>query len=141
MQTQLREPGPRKRVQVFVADYTHRLIDEREVNGDGAYAVELLPKAGAAVVWGKVIYSVRRSDLLPLRIEYFDERDALVRVLNYSAIRLAGGRLVPTVWEMQPADKPGKKTTITLRQVEYDKPIDQNLFTMRNLARKNADDQ
>lgn len=122
----------------FVADYTHRLIGEREIRAIPAYSIELKPKPEAAVVWGKVIYSVRKADNVPLQIEYYDEQERLVRVLNYSNFRVLGGRTIPVTWEMRPVDKPGKKTTITVKQVEYDRPVDKDTFTMRNLSRRNT---
>ncbi len=124
----------------FVTDYTHRLLEERSVNDSPAYVIELLPKPGAAVVWGKVLYSVRKADFLPLRIEYFDERAKLVRRLNYGTIRELGGRTIPTVWEMQPVEKKGNKTTIVVRSIVYNKPLDASIFTLVNLSRKNAGD-
>ncbi len=119
----------------FVEDYQHQLLGEREVSGTPTFAVELLPKPEAAVVWGKVIYCVRKSDLAPQLIEYFDEQGELVRRLEYSDFQQVGGRVIPTTWQMIPADKPGKKTTIVVRQVEYDQPIDSEIFTRRNLGR------
>lgn len=122
----------------FVADYTHRLVDQRDVNGQPAYVVELLPKPDAVVVWGKVIYSARKSDLVPLQVEYYEERGKLARVLEYRDIRAAGGHVIPTTWEMRPVEKPGKKTTIVVKRVEYDKPVDSEIFTHRNLSRKDS---
>ncbi len=125
----------------FVTDYTHRLRGEREANGYPAYVVELLPKPDAAVVWGKVLYSVRKTDFVPLKIEYFDERGKLIRVLDYRNVQQMGDRTIPLLWEMRPADKEGKKTSIVVKRIEHDKSVDANIFTMRNLSRRNAGDQ
>jgi outer membrane lipoprotein-sorting protein len=125
----------------FVTDYTHRLQGEREANGYQAYVVELLPKPDAAVVWGKVLYSVRKTDFVPLKIEYFDERGKLIRVLDYRNLQPMGDRTIPTLWEMRPTDKEGKKTSIVVKRIVHDKPVDADIFTMRNLSRRNAGDQ
>jgi hypothetical protein len=117
----------------LVDDYEHRVAGVVEVDGAEAYRVEGLPKPGAPVVWGRVVYTIRKSDRVPLRLEYFDERGTPLRVLTYSDVRPVGGRSIPTRWEMQPLDKPGKRTTITVRTATYDRAIDPDVFSHRAL--------
>lgn len=119
----------------IVDDYTHRMVEEPAADGSGAYVVEALPKPNAAVVWGKILYSVR-GDFVPLQQAFFDERGGLVRTLEYSEVQKLNGRLLPTRWEMRPTDKPGKSTTITVKAALYDRPIDGALFSLRALTRK-----
>lgn len=119
----------------LVQDYTHRLLEAPRPDGAGEYLVEALPKPQSPVVWGKVLYAVR-SDFVPLRLEYYDERGHRVRTLSYSEVRRLDGRDVPTRWEMKPADKPGKSTVIAIRSVRYDQPLSEALFSLRNLTRK-----
>jgi outer membrane lipoprotein-sorting protein len=83
----------------IVNDYTHKLLDATKSDGHDAYRVESLPKPGAAVVWGKIFYTIR-DDFVPLKLEYFDERGNLIRTLTYTDIRQMGGRIIPTRWEM-----------------------------------------
>jgi outer membrane lipoprotein-sorting protein len=119
----------------LVDDYTHKLLESPAADGTGHYLVEAMPKPQAPVVWGKILYAVG-SDFLPLKQEFFDERGRLVRALTYSEIRKLDGRDVPTRWEMKPSDKPGKSTVITIKSARYDKPMDDSLFSLRNLTRK-----
>jgi outer membrane lipoprotein-sorting protein len=119
----------------LVNDYTHKVLESPKADGAGRYVVEAMPKPQAAVVWGKILYATR-ADFVPLSQEYYDERGRLVRTLTYSDIRSLDGRDVPTRWEMKPADKPGKSTTITLKSVKYDQPLDAALFSLRTLTRK-----
>lgn len=120
----------------LVTDYTHRLLGDKNIDGNDAWQVEALPKPDAAVVWGKIIYSVRKADYVPLKLEYYDERGELIRTLSYSDIRSVGGRTIPTRWEMQPLSKPGKKTTIVVKSISYDKPVSADIFSLRNLKQK-----
>ena len=119
-----------------ITDYTHRLLGEKRIEENDAYQVEGLPKPNAAVVWGRFVYSVRKSDFVPLKLEYYDERGDLIRTLTFSDIRSVGGRSIPTLWEMRPQTKPGKKTTITVKSLNYDKPINSDIFSIRNLTQK-----
>lgn len=120
----------------IITDYTHRLLGESSINGDTAYQIEGLPKPEAAIVWGKIIYSIRKSDFVPLKLAYYDERGNLIRELTYSEFRTVNGRTIPTRWEMVPVTKPGKKTTITVKAITYNRPIDADIFSLRNLKQK-----
>jgi len=117
-------------------DYTHSLLGEKSVDGNDAYQIEAMPKPQAAVVWGKLIYTIRKSDFVPLSLEYFDERGERIRMLTYSDIRTVDGRLIPTRWEMQPLNKPGKMTTIVIKSMLYNRPISADIFSLRNLNQK-----
>ena len=119
----------------MVDDYTHRLIGTETADAP-AYVVEAIPKPDAAVVWGRVVFHVRQSDFLPLRVEFYDERGAVVRVLTYSDIKPMGGRTIPTRWEMRPVAKPGNVTTIVLERATFNEPIGAEVFTQRNLTKR-----
>ena len=119
----------------MVDDYTHRLIGTETADAP-AYVVEAIPKPDAAVVWGRVVFHVRQSDFLPLRVEFYDERGAVVRVLTYSDIKPMGGRTIPTRWEMRPVAKPGYMTTIVLERATFNEPIGAEVFTQRNLTKR-----
>ena len=116
-------------------DYTHKVLDAVTVDGQQAYQVEAIPKPEAAVVWGRVLYTVRQRDFMPLKQEYFSERGELVRVMSFFDVRSLGGRVMPTRWEMRPVAKPGNLTTIVLKEAQFDRPVDEAIFTQRNLQK------
>ncbi|VWC92441.1 hypothetical protein BCO18430_03341 [Burkholderia contaminans] len=118
-----------------VDDYTHRILRTEPVNGVDAYVVESIPKPDAAVVWGKILYWIRQSDDMPLKQEYYDERNALVRVMTFSDVAPMGGRVIPTKWEMRPANEPGHTTVIVMKSARYDQSIGDEIFTQRNLQK------
>lgn len=120
----------------MIDDYTHRVSGVETIEGTEAYLVELTPKPESAVVWGKVLYAVRKHDLMPLRTQYFDERGGLVRTLTFYEVKVYGARTVPTLWEMRPSAKPGNVTTIHFKSPVWDRPIDPEVFTQRNLQSK-----
>lgn len=120
----------------YVTDYTHRLVGEKVEAGVPAYELELLPKADSAVVWGRIVVLVDRTDLLPLVVRYFNERGDLVRTLQYAERRAMDGRNIPTRWEMRPADQPGKHTTIVVKSALYDRSVPARTFSMQNLGQR-----
>lgn len=117
----------------MIDDYTHRVIPTEKSDGEDTYKVESLPKPDAAVVWGKLIYRVRKNDLMPLKLEYYDERGRLIKVLSFSEVRELDGRRLPTRWEMRPTAKPGNATVIRIQDVTFDRPLPEGVFTLSNL--------
>jgi len=120
----------------LVHDYNHKLLGEATMDGQETYEIEGLPKENAAVVWGKLIFWIRKADFVPVRIDFYGERGELMRVMRYSDVRSLGGRNVPTRWNIQPVNKPGKHTTVILKSAAYDKPIATDVFSLRNLTQK-----
>lgn len=117
----------------MIDDYTHELVAAENINGESVYRIKSVPKPNAPVVWGKLIYRVRQSDLMPLSFAYYDERDRLIKSLTFSEVREMDGRKVPTRWEMQSTEKPENSTVILLEEVTFDKPIPRKIFTLRHL--------
>lgn len=118
-----------------VEDYTQRVLRTETVSGAPTYVVEAIPKPEAAVVWGKILYWVRKADFIPLKEEFYDERGELVRVMTFSEVRPLGGRTIPTKWEIRPTAKPGNSTTVVLKSAVYDRPVGPEIFTQRNLQK------
>jgi outer membrane lipoprotein-sorting protein len=119
----------------LIDDYDHRVVREEVSGGAAAYVLELMPKPEAAVVWGKILYWIRKGDFMPLKEAFYDERGTLVRVMTFSEFRPIGGRTIPTKWEIRPSDKPGNSTTFVIKSAAYDRPIDGEIFTQRNLQK------
>ena len=119
----------------IVNDYSHKIITELKLNGQAVYMIELIPKPQAAVIWGKIIRWVRRVDCVPLKEEYYSEKGKLIKVLEYSDIGRVSDRVIPRVWKMSSLIKAGHYTVIKLIDVEYNKPIDGNVFTLENLRK------
>ncbi|RTL46325.1 MAG: outer membrane lipoprotein-sorting protein [Burkholderiales bacterium] len=117
-------------------DYTHKVLSVAVQEGVDVLQIEATPKPDAAVVWGRIVYWVRRADTMPLKQEFFSERGERVRVLSFSDIRPVGGRVLPTRWEMRPDAKPGNATTIVLKDALFNQPVEDEVFSQRNLQKK-----
>ena len=119
-----------------VEDYTQRVLRTENVDGIAAYVVEAIPKPEAAVVWGRIVYWVRKADFIPLKEEFYSERGELARIMTFSDVKPIGGRLIPSRWDMRPTAKPENRTTVTIKNAVYDKPVDPEIFTQRNLQKR-----
>lgn len=122
-----------------VKDYTHKLLSKKTEPGRTVYRVEGLPKPEAPVVWGKVFMDIAVYDedgaVVPLLEEDWSERGELIRTITLSDIKVLGGRRVPTRLECVPAKKPGQKTTLIYRELEFDLPLDDAFFSYQRLQK------
>jgi len=118
-------------------DYTQALLADEEISGEKFWKIELVPKPGAAVVWGKLYYWVRKSDYTPADIQYYDEKGTLVREMIFSDVMQSGKRLLPTVWTMYNKLETGKSTTLQITGIEFDIKISDNTFSFEELEKGN----
>ena len=126
---------PRRKALTAAALALGMAVATATLEGEAAYQVEAVAKPEAAVVWGRILYWVRKADFVPLKEEFYDERGTLVRTMRFSDVRSVGGRRVPTRWEMRPESKPGNATHIVLKTAVYDQPIPADVFSQRNLQK------
>lgn len=103
---------------------------------DGARVViSCIPKPDAAVVWGKIRYEADLEKEVPVRVEYFDEENALVRTVVFSDLRELDGRWIPMKFTIRPVDEPDEETVMTYDDLRFDVALDRELFTVRRLRR------
>jgi len=119
----------------LVKDYSHKLLGEEKMAGYDNYKIELIPNDDAPVVWGKIIMWISKTDYLWLKGEYFDEDGVLVNTEILSEIKMMGNRKMPTRLEMIPADKPGQKTVMIFKNIEFDIKIDEAFFSQQNMKK------
>lgn len=118
-----------------VDDYEHELLGEETLQGKQCYKVQLIPKPEAPVVWGKVILWISNDNYNQLKVEYYDEDDFLVNVMTGYEIKNVGDRVLPTRWEMVPADKQGHKTVMTYNNIDFNIEIADSFFSKANMSR------
>ncbi|GBD93570.1 hypothetical protein BMS3Abin05_01154 [bacterium BMS3Abin05] len=119
----------------IVNDYTQSLIGEEKINGYECYKIKLMPKPEAGVVWEKVIMWISKKSYMELKTEYYGEEGKLVKTLTGSKIKKMGGRILPSYWEMIPANKPGHKTVLDYKTIRFNVNIKPSFFSLQNMKR------
>jgi outer membrane lipoprotein-sorting protein len=119
----------------IVNDYTHRLAGKETQGGRACHVIECIPKEGAPVVWGKLMMWVDVSEMLPVREEFFSEKNEKIKVLEFTDFVQANDRKVPSRWTMTPLNKTGHKTVYRLLSIRFNEKIDPQVFTLRNLEK------
>lgn len=116
-----------------VEDYIHTIAGDTLIDNRPCYVIQMIPRPEAAVVWSRVMLCIDKNDYLELHSRFYDEDGNLVNMMNSYDIKMMDGRLIPTRFEMIPADKKGQKTEMIYRSVKYNKPIDDNFFTIEKM--------
>ena len=116
-------------------DYDFSISFDGTRAGQEVVDITCIPKPQAAVVWGKVVATVRTSDTIPLQVLFYDEDLKLSRTMIFSKVRKMQDRVLPSVTRMVPADKPNEYTEITYHEIQFDRPLEDDLFSLQNLER------
>ncbi len=119
-----------------VDDYTHKIIAVGEAEGHPTVTIELTPKPDAAVVWGKIIYTMRTDDFVPLSNDFYDEDDVMVKKLEFGDIKQMGGRTIPALLMMKDLEDEGSWTRLEYKVMQFDISIPDRVFTQSNLKSK-----
>ena len=112
-------------------DYNLRLVEETETY----FLVECLPKADAAVVWGKIVYRINKTPQVPEQVDYYDEEMVRVREIHFDDVQQIGDRIVPMRLTVLPLEKPDEQTILHYRELVFDLPLDETYFSLRNLKK------
>ncbi|MFH1994145.1 MAG: outer membrane lipoprotein-sorting protein [Nitrospinota bacterium] len=118
-------------------DYESTISFEGNRDGKDIIEITLIPRPEAPVVWGKIIVEVMADSYLPINERYYSEDMELERSMHFKSIKNIGGRRIPTIFRVVPADKPGEYTEITYQKIEFDMKLDEALFSISSLRKKN----
>ncbi|PLX42373.1 MAG: outer membrane lipoprotein-sorting protein [Deltaproteobacteria bacterium] len=116
-------------------DYTISLAQDAP---EGAVGLVYIPKPDAPVTWSKVVGYMELDTYLPTSIEYYDEKGRLVREMTFEEPIKMGGRTIPRRVVLTPLskDKLGNSTILLYEKMEFDVPIEDNLFSLSALRRR-----
>lgn len=116
-------------------DYDPTISFEGQRNNQNIIEFTLIPKADAAVVWGKVVVTVLDNGYLPIIQHYYDEDMNIARTMTFTKNKLLGGRLLPSVMRVVPADKPNEYTELVYEKLELDTKLGDAFFSLARLKR------
>jgi len=117
----------------LIRDYDIKIDFEGTRDRVEVYEFFLTPRPEAPVVWGRIIYQIRKSDLMPIWGKFYGEDGQLKRVANFSEYETMDGRLVPTRMRMSPEDKPGEYTEMKYKELDFDVKIPEKVFSLNSL--------
>jgi len=110
-------------------DYDFTLLAEDEES----WTIRGIPKPEAPVVWGKIVYRVRKQPQVPEQVEYFDEEGVLVRRFVFDDVQTVSGRTIPLRMTVLPLEKPEELTVMQYRKVQFDVDLKEDFFSLGQL--------
>jgi hypothetical protein len=81
-----------------------------------------------------VVFLLTPRDWVPVVAEYFDE-GRLMRTMRFEDVRTVSGKRLPMRMILQPENRPAERTEMRYDRLEFDTPVDADLFTARGLRR------
>lgn len=111
----------------------HKLLGMEEVAGVKCYKIESVP------IEPENLYSKRIAWVIPekwvaLKVEFYDKKGTLLKTLTAAEIKQVDGIWTPFRLEMNNFAEQ-HKTILEIKEVRYNQPIDENLFTTTTLER------
>ncbi len=109
-----------------------RLADAA-VGGNPTYVIEAKPKEGSDSEYGRTVSWIHTVSFVPLKIEFYDQRGALLKTLLVKRLEKKDGRWVvmdSTVENVQA----GTATQLTVDSIDFAAKLAESEFTERALA-------
>ena len=117
-------------------DYVPSINFEGKREGQQIIEFALVPKPDAPVVWGRIVITVLADSFLPLFSYYYDEDMGLARTMIFSDIKKMGGKMLPAVMRVVPADKDDEYTELTYEEIVFGIELGESFFSLQQLRRR-----
>lgn len=115
-------------------DYVPTLLGIEDNNGEGVYKLELTAKT-EEMPYAKILYWIRKSDLYPLRRDYYTFSGHLLKRLLMQTKTDARGSL-PDVFIMSSVLEKDKYSVMRYLNVEIDRKFPPEIFRKDTLAKR-----
>jgi outer membrane lipoprotein-sorting protein len=109
----------------------HTLLREENLNGKSCYVIESRPK-DSSYQYSKMVQWIDKEADINYKLELYDKRNTLVKVVEMLDIKDVQGRLTPMRTSMT-TFAAGTSTTIYADILKYDDPIPEGVFTTNYL--------
>ena len=117
----------------IIEDFTHFLDGDSIILDRKCWKLILTAKEEAAVVWGKMEIWIDQKDYLQLRTNFYDEDGYLINVMQVKEVQKMGGRVIPKIMEMCPANQKDKKTIMNYNSIMFDAQLPANIFSLNQI--------
>lgn len=110
---------------------SYALLREESLDGKPCWVIEAKPK-DSAYQYSRMVAWIEKSTYIALKMELYDKKGALQKVMEMGEVKTIQGRLTPTVTTMTTVQAK-TSTTIYMDIMKYDDPIPASVFTERFL--------
>jgi outer membrane lipoprotein-sorting protein len=114
----------------YEKDYSAKSVTEE----GGQYVLELVPRPGADVGYGKLVMYADKSNYIYRKVEYYNKAGKLEKILTVDDVEKIDGYWFGKRMEMRTV-KDNHRTVLELQDVKFDQGLSDNIFSQRNLKR------
>jgi len=117
-----------------VDDSTHKTLREESLEETACWVIESIPKPESDSEYGKVVSWVTQDNYIPKKVEFYDKKGRLYKVMTVIKIGPVGDEVLPLHFVMENVQKK-HKTEIILDKMKLDVSIPDREFTHRAIQR------
>jgi hypothetical protein len=118
----------------FLTDFVHRRLEDRQVNEDDCFQVELTIKPDKESSYSRIVVCIDKSSYVILAADYYDENhpDIITKRLTVNRVETIQGIPTATEMTMRSLDD-NTETSMSITSVDYRVTLPDDLFTERGL--------
>jgi outer membrane lipoprotein-sorting protein len=110
----------------------HKILRDESLDGEACYVIESVPN-DSAYQYSKMVSWIAKDTKIAKKIELYDRKGNLAKVLEILKVEDVQGRLTPMVTKMSTVSEK-TSTTINVEIIKYDDKIPDGVFTTDYLA-------
>ncbi len=114
--------------------FAYRFVGEEKIGERATRLVEAVPKDPERELYGKTVSAVDPTDLLVLRVQFFDDKGTPVKVWTLEKVEKVDGIWTPLIQRMQ-ALQDKHESRFTLTEVKYNADLPRDIFNRSYLTR------
>lgn len=114
--------------------FTYRFVGEEKIGERTAKLVEAVPKDLEHELYAKTISAIDPTDLLALRVQFFDEKGSPLKVWTLEKVEKIDGQWTPLVQRMESLQE-HHESRLTLTEVHYNTELRMDIFSRTYLTR------
>jgi outer membrane lipoprotein-sorting protein len=114
-----------------IEDDVHTLLREEQYNGAACYVIQSVPR-DQSYQYAKMILWIDKATLVNHKIEMYDRRGTLIKIMESSGFHDVQSFLTPEQIKVSTIPE-GSSTTIYTDIIKYNDPIPEGVFTPRYL--------
>lgn len=113
---------------------TYQILREEDLDGKRCWVIEALPTPDSDSEYGKWITWVSQENYIPQKVEFYDKKGKLFKVMHVLKIGPVGDDILPLHFTMENIQKK-HKTEIVIDEIKLNESISDREFTHRAIQR------
>ena len=114
--------------------FDYRVVGEEKIGERSVKLIEAVPKDPEHELYGKTISAIDPTDLLVLRVQFFDDKGKPLKVWTLEKVEKIDGLWTPLIQHMQ-ALQDKHESRLTLTEVKYNADLSTDIFNRSHLTR------